>query len=96
MSTAARLNRWDQEKVILAMQDTIYSLPTATAQDRKVKLDWLREYFRICGYYQPDVANQTTNNILIMTKEESKDVWKRRIKAQQRRLATKTQVAANT
>ena len=90
------LERWDKEYVVAAMQTTIRALPTDTPQDRKVKLEWLREYFKICGYYQAEAATSYTNNILIMTKEESRDVWEQRIQAQQRRLGAKTKMATDT
>ena len=64
----------------------ISRLPDDTAADRMVKLNYIKEYNKLCAFYSSDVSS-TTNNILVVPKEESRALWSQRLQAQQRHVA---------
>ena len=77
----------EKSEVIYALEVEIADLPTETAQDRMVKLNYIKEYNKVCGFHIPDPVTSTTNNILVVPKEESRALWSQRLQAQQRDVA---------
>lgn len=81
--------------MLRALEVTIASMPDETPQDRAVKLGYIKEYNKVSGFHVPDVVTTTTNNILVIPKEESRELWAKRVRDQQRRIGS-NQVATNT
>ena len=75
---------WDKHESCVALEDTIMSLPAENDGQRMVKLAHLKEYHKVRGFYKQETANTTTNNILVVSREETRELWKQRAKKQQR------------
>ena len=85
----------DKHQLLYALQDKLDQMPVETDRQLVVWLKYAAECGKVRGFYQPEVAVTNNSNVLIVTREQSDELWQEKIKNQQTELHKSSPVLTN-
>ena len=89
--------QWEKIQVVAGLQSQIQTLSREIGQlppdkaDRKrvVLARFIDLWAKLTGGFVPDPVVSTTNNLLVVSREQSDDIWADRLRKEQRKLHQK-------
>lgn len=91
-----QITLWDKEQLLAELQYKLEVMPVTSVREHNIWCKYAAEYGRMSGFYQPDTTVTNNNSILVVTREQSDEIWKQRVADQQRRLGKSSSLATNT
>ena len=79
-------DRWSKDYVEQLLQDAISTMPINSPREMSLRLNYIKEYNRMRGFIETEPKSETTNNLLVITSEENKQLWRERLEKQQKEL----------
>lgn len=79
-------DRWTKTQVEQMLQHAISSMPINSPREMSLRLNYIKEYNRMRGFIETEPKSETTNNLLVITSEENKQLWRERLEKQQKAL----------
>lgn len=86
---------WDKYQLLSRLQDKLQNMPVDTDRQLMVYLKYAAEFGKMQGFYTPEVAVTNNSNVLVVTSEQSKELWTEKVKAQQKELHRNSPVSSN-
>lgn len=83
-------------RLLAKLEEKLEAMPVDTDRQLLVYLKYAVEIGKMQGYYQPEVAVTNHSNVLVVTREESDEIWQKRAVEQQRSLQQSSSLATNT
>lgn len=75
---------WTKDQVLMMMQETIETMPINSPRELSLRLSHIREYNKMRGFIETEpITPKTTNNIVIVSKEENEKLWRERLEKHQ-------------
>lgn len=88
---------WSRDQIIAGVQKAIQEMPTGSSRDLTVRLRYLELLCKLVGaYHAPAEAVPAGSNVIVVTREQSDELWKKRAIDQQRHLGKSSSLATNT
>ena len=86
--------QWEKSHVVAGVQNQIQTLaseiltlpPDKADRKRVVLARFVELWAKLTGGFVPDPVATTTNNLLVVSREKSDDIWADRLRKEQRKL----------
>lgn len=79
-------DRWSKKDVEMMLQHAIDTMPINSPREMTLRLNYIKEYNRMRGFIETEPRSETTNNLLVITSEENKKLWREKLEQQQKSL----------